>query len=416
MAYLNSNDEVIIYGAGKKGQLLYYKLKLICNVKGFVDGEKTGDLFGVPVIKPEELKTFKGNAKIIISSEIFEKEMIDTLYKMGYKFGKDFMTPSFLDFNEINFPHLYKKTKEYGDIETFNELLSSFCNGRKVVLIHGNCQTWWVKFYLKTNKEFTDKYIILSTPRICSKTCLQNFIELNEFNLFNYVDLFITQQISDKNRFALELSTNSIISLLRPDCQIVKISNLYFSGYFPQSKSCEILILSDLIESEKGIFPFGDSNIDKFLSMGYKTEEIISMLKNEDFYTKEFLEERAKNEIETFRKIEEPVDVKMADYIEENYKKELLFLSSNHPIAKVIMELTRRLLAYLGNENIEVYYTVSDILKGRDEILYPSVIKAFNLDKNYNYMMYYLHKSIDDSLVYSFDNYIRAYIGMCYGK
>jgi len=417
MAYLFKGQEVIIYGAGKKGKILYYKLRSKYKIKAFIDNNKSkGEVFGVPVYTLEEIRTHKENCKIIISSLIYENDMMQSLCNLGYEFFEDFVPAYLIDTNSINVFELYEKFKMFDKVEKLEKALDVLSNGRKVAIIHGNCQTACVKGYLLTNKEFTDKYIFWVTPRIFHLTCLEKYNVLKELNLLYKVDLFITQQISDENRFHRELSTNNMIALLRKDCRIVKIANMFFLGYHPQHKANEHKILEEFSVSGKGLFMIGESNVDDLLAKGCSTDEIIEKLNDENFYSKEYLENRARIELENLKEREKIIDVKMADYIEANYKKEILFHSCDHPIEKLLFELSKRILLYLGNEDTNVYYSsCHEALKYQDEPIYPAVIKAFGLDERYKNQLYYPNKFMDSSILLSFDDYIRTYIEMCHG-
>ncbi|HGY7538748.1 TPA: WcbI family polysaccharide biosynthesis putative acetyltransferase, partial [Escherichia coli] len=139
----------------------------------------------------------------------------------------------------------------------------------------------------------------------CQHTHLQNFLEQTDFiNYFNLVkvkdvylkdksyldddtlskiDLFIYQHVS--STFDPFFCTDHICSKLRSDCIRISIPNFWLSAYFPQHSQNPVIRPNRKYSiSPSGIFPYGDKNINSLLLANIRTENIIKIVSDPDFY------------------------------------------------------------------------------------------------------------------------------------
>lgn len=68
----------------------------------------------------------------------------------------------------------------------------------------------------------------------------------------------------------------------------------------------------------------------------------------------------AENSIHELYLREKYCDIKITDFIEENYKEEQLFYSPNHPNERLINEYVNRMIEYLGYKRRR--FSIVDIL------------------------------------------------------
>lgn len=110
---------------------------------------------------------------------------------------------------------------------------------------------------------------------------------------------------------------------------------------------------------------------------------------------------------------ENEFDVKMVDYLKGNYFKELLFEATNHPTENVFIEEVKRILLYLGIDDVDVprkFMTHAYGVPDDERIpVYPSVLKILGLEK-YNDYFY----KLPTGKKVKFQEYMRAYIQNVY--
>lgn len=75
--------KVVIFGASGSGRELYHKLQIDQTVKviAFVDNFKSGEMFGLPIYKPQKLHTLQYDA--IYIATVFSAEVVAQLREMG---------------------------------------------------------------------------------------------------------------------------------------------------------------------------------------------------------------------------------------------------------------------------------------------------------------------------------------------
>ena len=138
-------------------------------------------------------------------------------------------------------------------------------SGKKIAIIFGNCQTGKLQKFLLNNKIFIEKYFVIQIPLVFDYLTDKNVGYFQE-NFWSLCDLFISQRISNDNRFNPVLATQKIPSLIPEDAKIIWVPNVYFDGYFPQYVKNLRNFGTDIHQS--GFFPHGDKFVDAFLDGG----------------------------------------------------------------------------------------------------------------------------------------------------
>jgi hypothetical protein len=206
---------------------------------------------------------------------------------------------------------------------------------------------------------------------------MQNSYILKEINLF------ISQNISLNNTFDYRLSNEYLIGLMSDDVKYIRIPNLFFDIYFPQGGKEQDASKEEFVRE---MFPYNDAVIDELIKRKgfggeYSADEIIQIINLEGLFSPAFLKGFVKYRMEQLKERETYCDVKMMDYIENNYCREQLFYSRNHPINKVIKEESVRILQYINPKwdmSIEHEETIP-ALSVNQEFMYPSVVNGLNL-------------------------------------
>lgn len=331
---------------------------------------------GIPVRHiGKEFYTEKHNGKIITCFGV--KESLDVFKKNGLRTYEDYIPFWMIEYDSID----YCKLLEWFGNECISDIIGSMLHNKKGVIIHGNCQTRIIEIYLKSSKSFSDKYMFIDIPRVFEYTNEQMIENVFCSALWNNVSLYIHHKIKSTNRFSSKLSSDYHISRLLPSAQSVCISNLYFTGYFPQFVKNSNNVLTEI--STNGLYPSGDSILDRFAQEGYGIDEILSKIMSEKFYTKKELKNHLNAQFKNIEEREQVCDIKMLDFIKKYYRKKFLFHSPNHPSHFILKELTDRLLRYLGIEepDYDMLWWKRQLwnLRGQDIPVYPSVAKQLRL-------------------------------------
>lgn len=120
-----------------------------------------------------------------------------------------------------------------------------------------------------------------------------------------------------------------------------------------------------------------------------KYDEIVKNIKRPDYYEKEEIINRIEKELENLKFKEENIDIKMWDYLNENYSKDVLFATSNHPIKEVMKEFTRRILKSLNIEDLEISCSDDEIQEPMPKewkyLVYPCVLKNLGIKRDIEY-------------------------------
>lgn len=416
MFSLENGSKVIILGTNNEAITAYFKLRNRFDILGFMDNDATED----GVFCDKKLFTLKkmknlGDATVVIYSP---KWMLicKWLLKHNYKIFRDFLPYFMFEYEKIDICKILSVTPE-SDMEY---VLKKMKKEKKAVLIHGNCQTIPLKLYLNNNNRFKKEFIIYDIPPLHLVNDSNKFIFESKF-LFYDVSVFVSHNVSKDNRFGYFLSTQNFLDHLPKTCQVIRISNLWFAGYFPQhlgklnSKVCSYL---------PSAFLWQDMNLDR---MGGKEKlplkDILKKLKNEDLYSSLYLNSLFEKNFLNMEEREKNVDVKMTDYLRVFCMKDIMFYSSNHPKNIIIKELAKRLLRYMNiyHESEEIYFDYemlidkTETLKITCEAVYPAVFKFLGIkDKMNKYSLNY-PGTLKNRQYILFDDYIKDYLTFNYG-
>ena len=403
-------NRIVIWGAGVRGREAYYKLKREFDIVGFLDSDiKKRDTEIVDGRKVLGLEIYEKNMLIVIACEKWI-EVLRALQEQGLKFLVDFIPYHMLQRKKIRLNDLLDCFGVSDTILYLKEIKKS----RKLALIYGNCQTEIIANMLEFNHDFDRRYVLLRVPQI---HLFRNEEQIEQIfyknNIMQLVDLFIYQNVKENNRFCNRLGTNTLLKQFCNKCRKIPIHNIYFDGYFIQTETNEGRYMENFIQKD---FPYTDVIVSTLLKRGKSVDEIINLLKDENLVPYSRIVERCETSFENLRQRERHVEVPIVDYIKENYRKEQLFYSCNHPKNIVIYEYTKRIMNSLGINKID-YFTEEEMnmefgtLGQANSIpVFPCVIKALGLKK---YDSKVRISNVSSRLI-PMEEYIREYIYRCY--
>lgn len=220
--------------------------------------------------------------------------------------------------------------------------------------VFANCQADLIKTCLGLSKEFVEQYELVKIP-LNFRAIEQKFTFSDE--LLTSFDVFIYQPLQDKHG---ELSTNRLLTRLSDRCVRIGVPFVYFKGYYPQHVSNPLAKPSP--RYPYGQFPYGDQFIIDMIEAGKTDAEIIRTLTRTDLYEKEFLLDEVEQSLEKLAQRESQLDVKISDFIRQNYQHARLFDTLNHPTEMIGLELTNQIFQILGlsrlpHTTLDLYHT-----------------------------------------------------------
>jgi len=240
-------------------------------------------------------------------------------------------------------------------------------------------------------------------------------------------DLVLSQPVSSNYRSNDIFSTAKLRSKIKSGAKHFVIANCYFTGYDPIP--FQITNEKDHIIHSNGISYFPSICFESIMN-----KDVIKSCINWcdiDIYNDNELLNNYNTTIEELKAREQKifdnnfgVDIKISDYIENNYKTLYLFHTYNHPTNILLFELVRRILNKLGLPEIGIGNDIFNELLGDNSIppcpsvyiktdmkfKYPEfVINSKKLTTKYA-MMTYIEALSDKSL------YNKWMAGIKYGR
>jgi hypothetical protein len=291
--------------------------------------------------------------------------------------------------------------------------------------IIGNCQARTLSEFLLSNNDFCEKYHYIKLNDIFR----MNEEELNDLyiNILQILDLIIIQPISENYRNNYRYSTKSILNNVNINCKKIMFPSLYFDYYHPYT--CYVYDKNNPSWKLGNPFDYHDENI-IYLYIDYmdnvdniNNDDLKNFLLNE--YKKKICDQNILDDDYFINKLNININnlidrentyinyctkdtkiIKSSKYILENYKKNLLFYSINHPTKYLFYYISDKILSIL-NISLLNYPDDIDPLKALIIPLYKCIQKY--VDFNINCYLNYRHYDI---ILYDTDiiqQYIDAY-------
>ncbi len=248
------------------------------------------------------------------------------------------------------------------------------------ILFYGNCQVGGVRDVLNLdhNKYKTKLFL-----------CFVDFNE-NEFNnAIKNADVIITQPISDNYREKSYLSTKYILEKKNCNCKIILFDSCYFNFYY---FDMTYKIIDNEILNTPSDYHY--NGIIEYYKNNFSQDKCIdNVINNTEFKQKEELEILAADSINEllrrneqmhflYNKRENVYFIHTNEYIKENYKKNLLFYSMNHP-TKYLFQYICKKISDILNINETINYNCDPLSghKGAPRgILYKCIQKCVDFD------------------------------------
>lgn len=303
--------------------------------------------------------------------------------------------------------------EEYVDSNLAEYVLS----GKKVAIVAGNCQIATICDFLREIKNFTEEYIVLrfSTHYWKSRYSLKSLSYLKSL-----CDLYICMQHEEED---IHFFTKEE---LPESCKIVRLPSALCSLYWPQLKvgrenARNEFFMEDKSYKQHGAFEYGDVNINRMIEEGRSVSEVTDKLGADDFYSEESVKKHVTRVLRTLEYEEDGCDIKISDFIKENYKEKMLYRDLTHMQPVLIWEIVKRILKYLHIDTAEAEKMEQSgcnaVAQSYDTHctqipVYPGVAKHMGLawyceDIRYDVTFYNGLRKL------TFEEYIRSYMEVC---
>ncbi|VEP13896.1 Tetratricopeptide repeat protein [Hyella patelloides LEGE 07179] len=243
----------------------------------------------------------------------------------------------------------------------------------KNCLIYGNCQIEPLREILETHSNFASNYqfIQLQPVHLLQKSNLEDLK-----SKIAKTDLFIHQLVSDDYQGIEQLGTNYLCSRLPSNSQKIAIPGAYFTGYHPA-----IINLKDG-DGNKINEPcdYHDVNLLYLFDRGKTVSEAVALIQQDDFYQPEYVLKNLEITLNELRRREQDLDICISDFISQNYRKQKLFHTINHPDITILNYLAECILNLLELPVNNQPKHLNEVLDFTDFPIYPSVAQALKLD------------------------------------
>jgi hypothetical protein len=195
---------------------------------------------------------------------------------------------------------------------------------KKLCLLHANCQAEELLSLLQASVAFTSSYrIVMRTNYTHEHVSAQ---ELSECSVFLY------QHLGDTWK---ELSSQALLRQLSPSALALQIPNLFFKGYWP-------------FWTSHGLIDFSDSLLNRLIDEGTPKPAILKIYLHSDITNFIDLKASLDETIAIERQKEALSCVKYVEYGLQLWKKQLIFLTVNHPSLGLLVHVTQGILDALG--------------------------------------------------------------------
>ena len=352
---LNEKTEIIIFGCGNTTREFLSDYGDRLNITAFWSNDikekefSLGDGKKFEVVRPISNNMQNTGNRLITICSIAIGEISEQLMMLGYIPFKDFI--------DVNIARLILSKKS-------------------IALMFGACHLRAVKDALLTSKAFSEKYEAFFLPNYM---WLSAYDSLRLGFLAENCDLFIYGISAEpfnyrKNKALLERIDKNACSIALPI--------ICFGGYFPQIDRPYNRMNRYAVKCEgQDYTPFSyeDSYINKCIDDGDSVEEIIRKISNYEVYDIAYITQMLEYEWNRIGFQEMETEIKVLEYLRDNYQKRRLFRNEAHMETEVIYHYARQIVEYLEiqpdfNKRTETFFYCSQ------HPVYGCTVKALGLE------------------------------------
>ena len=236
----------------------------------------------------------------------------------------------------------------------------------KNVVVFANCQGSALAQTMLENEHFSSKYKWNRIPPVQSIT--KNNVN-DVLKKVSDADLFIYQPIIESPDRPKEMYSEFLKSQLKDNAIPISFPSIYFDGYFPHLQG-----LSGLTSVLNFVH---DYFIAYACAIGLSEDQLISIIETDDFYSRKLSVDLAERSILILknREIQQTIDIRLSEFIRNNYKKNKLFNQFNHPKREVFQFLAESIFSKINMEDCKIVSHGESYL---DTIIAPIYKSTYN--------------------------------------
>lgn len=361
--------KAVLYGAGIQGEKFYIRWRKRYEIQYVIDKNAHRFFHGLPVYSFEEKCDDLKHQYIIIATAKTHYDVIS------------------------------RNLKEIGCIE-FDDFIWMEEIDRKLMILYGNCHMAVIERYLNANPNVTKEFAI----RRYYVSDADERYRIPEERQLKECSVFITQDIREENKAYVPGYVKLKEKLMR-ECTSIVIPNVFECNMFfpqiyrPKDKISRVneLHKKELLLNEEGSSVAAmdyilaelqgrrDINIDRLYESGYGIDDIINYILDKSTYQKEAVVDNFRKEMNKLKKRELNCNIKISDFIENNYQDKQLFYEPGHPTNILLCEYGRRILKYLKIE-LDETLPIAEGMDSEEVFIYESVKEALNLKFEQKYI------------------------------
>lgn len=117
----------------------------------------------------------------------------------------------------------------------------------------------------------------------------------------------------------------------------------------------------------------------------------------QEFISEDEVKAEAEKSFDELRKREWACDIRISDFLFDNYRQQQIFYAPSHPTPNVILEMVQRILKFMDItdmtfQNMNILLSAESSLIGQDAPIYPRVQKIFGLPEDSVMKEYYANR------------------------
>lgn len=383
---------VVLFGADSYASGFYLKYKDIFNISHSISsfeeqwGEKV--LAGELDVRPYNPKDIDENTYVIICGRYVIRTVFFQFLRDGFSIYKDF-----IDYR----------------------IAEAVYSEKEIILFRGSCVLRDVYDNLVNVKAFNDKYVGVFVQDKQATTKYENPL------------LLYTAKICDLYIYSHRVMSTDAVYRIQPQdlpegVEMISVSNQTFSGYWPQAVP-DITHRNDYwihgydytrdMLFYHNMFMFEDRELNRLVDEGLNAEEIYKKVSSTDYFSDKIIKRTVSWAKKSMQIADNGADVKMFDFINDNYKNRRVYQNFDHMDKCVIWEYVRRVLTALHLDISETYHLEEISPRythtGGDIPIYPCVIDKLELSWLGKEPIYEV-VSYDGVFNLSFEEYVNTYV------
>lgn len=235
-----------------------------------------------------------------------------------------------------------------------------------------------------------------------------------EDEIISNADVIIHQNIRAENSFGHMLSSEYIKKGEKSSCLDICIPNLFGMGraFWPNVEMNNQM--DKPLNQGVGLFPYKDLNVD---FEGLKPDNLLrDIVLNDFFYPSEAVIENFNSEVKKIKEREAECNIKIYNYIMDNYRKKRMFWDPGHPTNDVILEMCRQITDLLISdkemaEKIKKEILINNEMDTFQMPVYASVRKILDFDWDDSDMRKYTGNKLSEQMDTA--EFYKEYIYWC---